>query len=257
MKKGFIFVVIYILFVLFFNIYNSNKKYLILNNDYVFDITNEIKIVKEFPSYLNNTKIKYFDDNSEKEGYIKINKKRQQIDDENGNNIDIYTKDYNLIISDNLIATSNIKQLKTIDIKSIEEKTASTDSDIVQDYLSEKNKNFDKVNYYRKYTLDLNNDNKQEKLFILSNIDDSEFSSSNSIFEYVFINDGESNNTLYSMENGGIIYYLNNIFDLENDNNYEINFSIENNNDPYYHCESIFKLKDNYKEYKNCNMEEN
>ena len=272
MKKSLIIVIIYLIFSLGFVLYNNSKKFIIINNDYMFEVSKKIKVVKKYPSYLDNTKINYYDGTTKLNGYINLKNNKLVTDQINGNNIDFYTEDYKKIVSDNVVATSRLKDINILNKEgNSTDFIGDNDREIVEDFLDKQGIDDYSIQNYNKYSIDINNDKSTDSIYIISNsslnfinnysLELPELPDDEDYYQYGFIRMGKSNIKLFEINednSSGIVFYeLNNIFDIDGDSNYELNFSKYNYNDYNYHCESIFKLDNNqYIEYKNCNVEE-
>lgn len=267
MKKtiAYIFIIVFIVFSICFNVIQFNKKYLIINNDFMFEIKkNTIKAVKRYPSYLNNSKIKYYDNGIREDGFIKIINKKLKIDQVNGSNIKLYTSNHNYLYDMNIIATYNLDDININDYISLESDVLNEkDNDNINEYIDEESIEKSVITHYKKYDIDLNGDKKLDNLYILS---DASFNDSEKKFEVseekyentelIFANINGKNINIIKNVDKSKRYDLIGIIDLYNDNKKELLFSITDNKDYNYLCEAIYKLNDdNYKSIKNCVLE--
>lgn len=254
MKKGIIFIIVYLVFSISFILFNNSKKYIILNNDYMFRVKNDsLESVKKYPANLNNSKINYYNNSLKNKGFINIKTKKLEINQVIGNNIDTYTQDYKKIIGSNMVVTSGIDKLDLVNLNNIRNtKLNNDDKELLK---NNSIININDINYFEKYIFDFNNDNVEDTLYIISDFvfkEDNYIDSYDNFNQVALLYSNGNFNTIFEHKATTELYTLNNIFDLNNDNIYEINFNVEDMNDFYYSCQSIFM---NYIEYKNCNMD--
>lgn len=247
-----IIIILYVFSFIFVYFYND-KKYIILDSNYIFQINdNSIKTVKNYPSFLNNSKISYFDGYIFNKGYIKINSRKLTLaQDKKESNIDIYNNEYKKINNNNLIALYGIDEIKMKNItEDVNKKMSNNDKEIINTYL-ENNDIYDfNIKDFNKYKISDN-----EYLYSISDMSNEISSKKGS--QYIFLLKNNDYKTILNNNYTSKKYILKNIFDLNNDGNYELNFSIYDIMDPYYDCETIFSNTNyNYKEVKYCNMTE-
>lgn len=264
MKKNrinpFIFIIIFIIFTIIFVIYNNNKKIVVFNNIYMFDISNKkVKPIKKYPLLFNNSNIYYYSDSIAYKGYMSYIDKKTNIDQVKGNSIAFYTEDYKKIEDYDLVASNsdnlNIKKSNEI------QNTILNDEDykIINDQIDTDK---DDLKVY-KYEVDLDNNNVTDYIYVITNyyIYDTTHNllqNDYKYYNYVIVRINNKNNILVNNDDAKKIYNLNNIIDIDNDDKYELNFSIDDTINIDGHCETIHKYKNNkFVEYKNCNMEVN
>ena len=254
MKKSIFFIFIYILFTIGFGIYSGNKKYLIINKDYIFDISNvnDIKVVKKYPSYINNSKIFYYDNYGKEDGYIQFVDNKLGINQKNGSNVNIYSNNFKKIDSYNFIASTKNTKIKLLD-KDIFKDNNITDFDL---NIINENLDIDENANIEKYMFDINSDSEIDYIYTVNNLISSSLLIDNNDETYchVLVYSNDNVYTLYSKEGPtSKIYHLNNVIDINDDGIYEFNFSVSSPSNEYDSCQSIFKYNDSkYKEIKNC-----
>lgn len=270
-RNIFVLLILSICFLISFSLINNNKKYLIINNEKVFEVTNNnIKEVDEYPFFINNSKITYYNKNGEYQGYINFreNKKSGYNHEDFRNKVNIYTSDYKKINSSSLIATYNLKKFKYLDLDNISVNNLISDVDIevITSYLKTKSITFENnLKYFYKVKLDIDNDGNKEDIYSISNF----FSEKDQndivngleknplLYEYVFIKKDNEFNTLYEnnyQESKKLEYImLNNAFDIEGDGQIEFSFVLKDYLDYNVNCEIIYKYMDNkYIKYSDC-----
>ena len=258
--KPLLFIIIFIVFAIVFTVYNNNKKILVFNNIYMFDISNKkIKPIKKYPLFLNNSNIYYYSDSISYKGYMSYINKKANIDQVKGNSIVFYTEDYKKIDNYDLVVSNfnnlNIKKRKEIENSNISDE----DLKIISEHI---NNNKEDLKVY-KYEVDLDNNKVTDYIYVITNYyiyndAHSLLQNNYTYYNYIIVRINNENKVLVSEEDAKVIYDLNNIVDVDNDNKYELNFSIEDVTNIYGHCETIHKYKDNkFIEYKNCTTEAN
>lgn len=226
-----------------------NPTYLVVDNDLIWKKDNNtwISATKDDIAKKINFKI-YFDKTNVKEGKINFYSASSFVKERG--TFRYVEKDFEAAISNGTLSIADIHTTNIDNINNDADANAIFINSLNEEEREQIYNNYQNRIFGQKIKVDINNDNKNENIYILNSLTKDSTSFSYSNISLV------TNDTVQNIVNSGTYYYdVKKIIDIDNDNKYEIIVKKSKYKDSSEYCYELYKNEDGiYKKEKSCSL---